>query len=114
MTLHWSSSFRGSLCAGHDPNSSVSTLQRNHHTVRWKTGPILSGTSAYSHFIAHPSLLSLTASQDEDQGWSMNIDELARSLSEARQSGADVRALCVINPGNPTGQVLTADVMRDV
>ncbi|EDQ91018.1 uncharacterized protein MONBRDRAFT_31676 [Monosiga brevicollis MX1] len=51
---------------------------------------------------------------DEEAGWTLNADELKRQLDEARAAGTDVRALCVINPGNPTGQVLTEDVMREV
>jgi bifunctional pyridoxal-dependent enzyme with beta-cystathionase and maltose regulon repressor activities len=42
------------------------------------------------------------------------VEELARSTAEARASGVDVRALCIINPGNPTGQVLTAENMEKV
>ena len=39
---------------------------------------------------------------DEDNGWKLNIDELRRALNEARPHCVP-RALCVINPGNPTG-----------
>ncbi|KAI9204985.1 pyridoxal phosphate-dependent transferase [Polychytrium aggregatum] len=44
----------------------------------------------------------------------LDIVELKRSIQEARNSGVDVRALCVINPGNPTGQVLTEESMKDI
>jgi alanine transaminase len=43
---------------------------------------------------------------DESQGWSTTEEELQRSVDEARDAGVTPRALCVINPGNPTGQVL--------
>jgi len=39
---------------------------------------------------------------DEDNGWSLDMEELKRSLTEARLHCVP-RALCVINPGNPTG-----------
>lgn len=42
---------------------------------------------------------------DESKGWSMSIDELNRALRSARANKINPRALVVINPGNPTGQV---------
>eukprot|EP00730_Choanoeca_flexa_P014224 TRINITY_DN6140_c0_g1_i2.p1 TRINITY_DN6140_c0_g1~~TRINITY_DN6140_c0_g1_i2.p1 ORF type:complete len:605 (+),score=96.85 TRINITY_DN6140_c0_g1_i2:193-1815(+) len=51
---------------------------------------------------------------DESASWSVSIDSLRQSLAEARADGTDVRAMCVINPGNPTGQVLTQETMQDV
>ncbi|KAI0566850.1 alanine transaminase [Gracilaria domingensis] len=51
---------------------------------------------------------------DEDNGWALSIDELKKSLYEARKEGTDVRAIVVINPGNPTGQVLSEANMRDI
>lgn len=44
---------------------------------------------------------------DEGDNWSLKIEELERSLDDARLAGIDVRALCLINPGNPTGNHLT-------
>ena len=51
---------------------------------------------------------------DEETGWSLDINELERAYKEARDNGTDVRALCLINPGNPTGQVLTKKNLEDV
>jgi aspartate/methionine/tyrosine aminotransferase len=51
---------------------------------------------------------------DESKGWSMSVDELRRSYKEATENGINVRALVVINPGNPTGQCLPADNMADI
>lgn len=51
---------------------------------------------------------------DEDRDWEMDIDELQRSLDQARAGGADVRVLCVINPGNPTGQCLSKESVDEV
>lgn len=51
---------------------------------------------------------------DEDNGWGMDIAELTRSLAEARSKGTIVRALVFINPGNPTGQCLTEENLRDL
>lgn len=43
---------------------------------------------------------------DESRGWGLNYDELERSYAEAIDSGSNPKAIVVINPGNPTGQVL--------
>lgn len=42
---------------------------------------------------------------DEATGWGLEISELSKQLELARSKGITVRALVVINPGNPTGQV---------
>ncbi|KAJ3203388.1 Alanine--glyoxylate aminotransferase 2, mitochondrial, partial [Dinochytrium kinnereticum] len=41
---------------------------------------------------------------NEEKDWGLSVEELRKSLREARSQGTEVRALCVINPGNPTGQ----------
>ena len=46
---------------------------------------------------------------DEATGWGLDVAELQRSLDEARAAGTNVRALAVINPGNPTGACLDRD-----
>ncbi|MCD7454658.1 Alanine--glyoxylate aminotransferase 2, mitochondrial [Datura stramonium] len=43
---------------------------------------------------------------DEETGWALEISELENQLKTARSRGVNVRALVVINPGNPTGRVL--------
>ncbi|CAL4941572.1 unnamed protein product [Urochloa decumbens] len=45
----------------------------------------------------------------ESKGWAMEISELKKQLKDAHSKGIDVRALVVINPANPTGQVLSED-----
>lgn len=42
---------------------------------------------------------------NEATGWGLEISELRTQLETARSNGIRVRALVVINPGNPTGQV---------
>ncbi|KAI8995984.1 pyridoxal phosphate-dependent transferase [Gaertneriomyces semiglobifer] len=51
---------------------------------------------------------------DESSTWGLSASELRRSITQAREAGVDVRALCVINPGNPTGSCLSIDNMRDI
>lgn len=50
----------------------------------------------------------------EKQGWGMDMEAIRSSIHEARASGTNVRALVFINPGNPTGQCLTADNLKDL
>ncbi len=42
---------------------------------------------------------------NESAGWGLELNELKQQLKAARVAGTTVRALVVINPGNPTGQV---------
>jgi len=42
----------------------------------------------------------------EERGWALDLEELERSYTAA-QENCDVKAIVVINPGNPTGQVLS-------
>jgi len=51
---------------------------------------------------------------DEEAGWTIPLEELERAVSEFRASGGTPRAMVVINPGNPTGHVLTREVMKGV
>lgn len=60
--------------------------------------PLFSGTLAELGIHQAPYYL------DEEAGWALSVQELERSYREASASSR-VRALVVINPGNPTGQV---------
>ncbi|WVZ65049.1 hypothetical protein U9M48_014471 [Paspalum notatum var. saurae] len=50
----------------------------------------------------------------EDCGWGLEIFEVKRCLEEARSAGLTVRAMVVINPGNPTGQVLSITNQEEI
>jgi len=51
---------------------------------------------------------------EEESGWGLGLKELERSYDEAVKKGQNVRALVIINPGNPTGQVLEKKDMEEV
>uniref|UniRef100_A0A7S0ZBX1 Aminotransferase class I/classII large domain-containing protein n=2 Tax=Timspurckia oligopyrenoides TaxID=708627 RepID=A0A7S0ZBX1_9RHOD len=51
---------------------------------------------------------------DEAHGWGLDVDVLAKNIQDARNQGIHPRMLAVINPGNPTGQVLSEENMRAV
>ncbi|KAJ8715839.1 hypothetical protein PYW08_013124 [Mythimna loreyi] len=50
---------------------------------------------------------------DEEHEWALQASELERSWRQASED-CTVRALVVINPGNPTGQVLTRQNMEEI
>jgi len=51
---------------------------------------------------------------NEEDGWGMNMEELERSLADARAQGINVNSFVLINPGNPTGQVLSKKAIQDI
>jgi len=51
---------------------------------------------------------------DEENGWAVTREVLEEGLAEAKENGQTVKALAVINPGNPTGQVLDWDALEVV
>eukprot|EP00971_Amphidinium_carterae_P125120 2479082-Amphidinium_carterae.1 len=51
---------------------------------------------------------------EEADGWSASISSLEKLLAATRASGKRVKALVLINPGNPTGQVMTEEVVADI
>ena len=51
---------------------------------------------------------------NEQRGWAMEVEEIEAQLARAREQGINVRALAVINPGNPTGQSMTKEDIASV
>jgi alanine transaminase len=51
---------------------------------------------------------------DESKGWSTDPDEIDKAVIEAKKNGTVVKALVIINPGNPTGGILDAATMEAV
>jgi len=51
---------------------------------------------------------------NEENGWTLSVEELNRSIKNARSFGIEVKALVIINPGNPTGQCLSIDNMKEI
>ena len=49
---------------------------------------------------------------DEENNWQLSESILSESIAEARRDGTHPVALVVINPGNPTGAVLSLDNIR--
>ena len=51
---------------------------------------------------------------DESNAWNITVDVLDQSLQKARAAGVATRALVIINPGNPTGQILPESAIREI
>ena len=51
---------------------------------------------------------------NEKNGWDLNLEEMKRALMEAKAKGVIVNSFVLINPGNPTGQILTREAIRDI
>ena len=60
----------------------------------------------YSASLAEYNMEQVGYYLDEKRNWALDPQELQRAIKEGKKK-CDVRAIVVINPGNPTGQVLT-------
>jgi len=67
----------------------------------------------YSATIAEFDMAQIGYYLDESKHWGLDIKELQRSIDEAKKTSA-VRAIVIINPGNPTGQVLSRENIEEI
>uniref|UniRef100_A0A8C7VJK6 Alanine aminotransferase 1 n=3 Tax=Oncorhynchus TaxID=8016 RepID=A0A8C7VJK6_ONCMY len=67
----------------------------------------------YSAALAELAAVQISYYLDEDKCWSLDVGELRRAVKAAREH-CNPRALCIINPGNPTGQVQNRQCIEDV
>jgi len=51
---------------------------------------------------------------DENEGWILTRNTLEDSYLKAKNNGVNIRAIVVINPGNPTGSVLNKSCVDEV
>jgi alanine transaminase len=51
---------------------------------------------------------------NEERGWQLDFEELERSINESRKAGKNVKAIVVINPGNPTGAIFNAETIKKI
>ncbi|CAN7078009.1 unnamed protein product [Brassica oleracea var. botrytis] len=51
---------------------------------------------------------------DESENWGLDVNNLRQSVSQAHSQGISVRAMVIINPGNPTGQCLSEANLREI
>jgi len=105
------------LCAGASEGiRAVMKLMTNPGGVNTKRPGVMIPTPQYPLYSA--SLAEYNMEQvgyylDEARNWALDTHELERSIKEARNK-CSVRAIVIINPGNPTGQVLSRQNIEDV
>ncbi|KAK1376588.1 Alanine transaminase [Heracleum sosnowskyi] len=51
---------------------------------------------------------------EETANWGLDIQNLRESVAESRARGITVRAMVIINPGNPTGQCLSVANLKEI
>ncbi|KAI3934138.1 hypothetical protein MKW98_027348, partial [Papaver atlanticum] len=51
---------------------------------------------------------------EESANWGLDVNNLRQSVAQARSRGITVRAMVIINPGNPTGQCLSIDNLQEL
>ncbi|KAF3761507.1 PLP-dependent transferase [Cryphonectria parasitica EP155] len=81
-----------------------------------KTG-ILVPIPQYPLYTASLSVLNATCVPyylDEHKNWGTDLSAIKKACAEAKASGVDVRAIVIINPGNPTGASLSESDIRDI
>lgn len=51
---------------------------------------------------------------EESANWGLDVNNLRDAAREARSKGITVRAMVIINPGNPTGQCLSVTNLKEI
>ncbi|XP_075432392.1 alanine aminotransferase 2 isoform X1 [Ascaphus truei] len=67
----------------------------------------------YSAAISELDAIQVNYYLDEQNCWALDVNELRRALDQAR-AYCHPKVLCIINPGNPTGQVQSRRCIEDV
>jgi len=67
----------------------------------------------YSASLAEYNMDQVGYYLDEGRNWALDVAELERSYN-ANKEKSNIKAIVIINPGNPTGQVLTRDNIEAV
>ncbi|KAI0133556.1 pyridoxal phosphate-dependent transferase [Xylariales sp. AK1849] len=96
-------------------SSGVNTLL---HTIcAAPNSGILVPIPQYPLYTASLSVLNATCVPyylDESSNWGTSLDTIKESYEKANSEGTDVRAIVIINPGNPTGASLSESDIKSV
>ncbi|ORY32132.1 transaminase [Naematelia encephala] len=68
----------------------------------------------YTATLAYISAKPLPYYLIEEDGWGLNHDTLVSAISKAKEAGTPVKALVIINPGNPTGGCLSHEAIEQI
>ena len=105
----------GSIFLSAGASSGVNTLM-NVICSKPETG-VLVPIPQYPLYTATLSLLGARCvpyNLDESKAWGTDMNTIKESLRKAKSEGADVRAIVIINPGNPTGASLPEEDIKSV
>lgn len=70
--------------------------------------PLYTATLAYLSAVPIPYYLQ------EPDNWSLSHSDLVAAVKKAKDAGTPIKALAIINPGNPTGACLPIEAMKQV
>ncbi|AOA63257.1 Alanine transaminase [Komagataella phaffii CBS 7435] len=70
--------------------------------------PLYTATLTLNNRTALPYYLN------EEDNWSIECDEIESIILDSKAKGIDPRCLIVINPGNPTGAILSYEAIEDI
>jgi len=70
--------------------------------------PLYTATLAQHKGIALPYYL------DESSGWSTSVSSIEQAIEKAHSEGIVAKALVIINPGNPTGSLLSESIQAEL
>ncbi|GIQ84547.1 hypothetical protein KIPB_006061 [Kipferlia bialata] len=68
----------------------------------------------YSAVIALLGATAVPYYLDESRDWAVDFEALDQSVADAEANGISIKAICVINPGNPTGNLLAKTDMQRI
>ena len=86
-------------------------------TVREKNSGFLLPVPEYPSYAARITLngaRAISYDLDESNGWEISEEAIRKSYEEATKKGVDVRAIIAINPGNPTGTLLSRSSIETI
>lgn len=68
----------------------------------------------YTAAIALNNATALPYYLNEKDQWSVSATEIEKTILEAKEKGVNARCIVLINPGNPTGAILTPDGIAEI
>ena len=78
---------------------------------------VLAPIPQYPLYSAQTTLMGITLSPyylDESRNWDCSVESVIEGVEAARAKGLCVRSVVIINPGNPTGQIMEASSISAV
>ncbi|KAL8519138.1 hypothetical protein ACS0TY_010180 [Phlomoides rotata] len=97
--------------------ASIGVMQILNTIIRGEGDGILVPVPQYPLYSATITLLGgslVPYFLEETANWGLDIVNLRQSVAQARSQGITVRAMVIINPGNPTGQCLSEANLREM